>query len=580
MKYILNRSLIVTITVAISVIMCVLIGSMTMLSYQTSKNNYLAEFDRVGAAIAAQLQTEHDQVSEAFKRLSSNELDHVSFSLLRERLDAMTADSLIGNTYILAPDIELVDDAPFVTTLQVNEALFDAGLTPGTHYGLPPLFQSAYHEVMEKGSTRTPLYVDDLGTWISYLHSIKDDQGRVIAVLGLDFEYRLVEKDLNALLIRSILNGVAFALPAVILLFLLIWYSLRPLRQLADMSHRAAAGDLTVTIPVANGNEIGKTAAAFNHMIRGLRELIVSIQRTSSEVSGSAADLRAGAAQTAQASQEIAESIQDIAEGSELQLRNADDCRQSMTEMAAGANRIAESSQVVAELAAKTSRDATEGEAVIAANAKQMQAIERDVTDTLTNIHELKRLGGNIGDIMSLIRDIAGQTNLLALNASIEAARAGEYGRGFAVVAQEIRKLAERSSQSSDQIDGILQGIGAKTEEAAVFMERSVREARRGTQVSEEAGNTFRQIAESIRTVSAQIQEVSAAAEQMSAGTEQVAASLGGLAQAATGSSMNSARVAASSEEQLASMEDVSSLSEQLSEAAGHLDQAIKRFRV
>lgn len=181
---------------------------------------------------------------------------------------------------------------------------------------------------------------------------------------------------------------------------------------------------------------------------------------------------------------------------------------------------------------------------------------------------------------MALIADVANQTNLLALNASIEAARAGEHGRGFAVVAQEIRKLAERSRASSDQIDVILQGIGTRTAEAVESLELSMTHAQTGTVIASEAGDSFSSIVEAIRQVSGQVQEVSAASQQMSASSEEIAASLQELERIAAVSSQHSERVAASSEEQLAAMQEVASASEQLRELAGGLNVTIGRFRV
>ncbi|MNZ98916.1 Methyl-accepting chemotaxis protein McpB [compost metagenome] len=250
-----------------------------------------------------------------------------------------------------------------------------------------------------------------------------------------------------------------------------------------------------------------------------------------------------------------------------------------MNEMTIGIQRIAESASTAAELSSQTNQLATEGEAVISQTLLQMQAVASHVTTTFSTLHELKEENDKISEMLALIGDVANQTNLLALNASIEAARAGEHGKGFAVVAHEIRKLAERSKESSEQIAELLHSIGAHTDDAVTAMESSMEAAQAGTSVTNQAGEAFRSIVTSIRDVSSQVQEVSAATEQMSAGSEQIAASLDSLEGITSTTAGNSQRVAASSEEQLASMQEVASSSEQLRNLAASLNEAVGHFK-
>ncbi|WP_414730984.1 methyl-accepting chemotaxis protein [Bacillus sp. FJAT-28004] len=355
--------------------------------------------------------------------------------------------------------------------------------------------------------------------------------------------------------------------------------TLKPLKRLAEVSSLAAKGDLTLAVSVNGGNEIAQVSNAFNEMIASLRQLTGSIRITSDEVAGSAYNMQQSAEQTSRATEEVTEAIQEVASGSDTQLQSLQECQRAMTEMTIGIQRIAESTSSVSELAADTTALATEGETVIDQTLQQMNAIESNVVETVTTLHELKEQSDKIGGILALIGDVANQTNLLALNASIEAARAGEHGKGFAVVAHEIRKLAERSKESSEQIGSILHSIGSHAATAVSSMEQSVEAARFGSSISAQAGESFRSIVTSIRDVSSQVQEVSAASEQMSAGSEQIAASLDALEGITASSAGNSQRVAAASEEQLASMQEVASSSEQLRNLASTLNEAISRFK-
>src|SRR5690606_12203680 len=197
---------------------------------------------------------------------------------------------------------------------------------------------------------------------------------------------------------------------------------------------------------------IGQVAQSFNEMVASLRELTYRVEHTAKEVSEASFTMKETASQAESVTQDISTSIQSSAAGAESQLASAQECQRAMTEMTIGIQKIADSSSTVSELATDTSQLAAGGEAVINQTVQQMNKIEQQVTGASHIMQELNESNIYINDIIVQITEIADQTNLLALNASIEAARAGESGKGFAVVAQEIRKLAERSKESSHEI--------------------------------------------------------------------------------------------------------------------------------
>jgi methyl-accepting chemotaxis protein len=209
-----------------------------------------------------------------------------------------------------------------------------------------------------------------------------------------------------------------------------------------------------------------------------------------------------------------------------------------------------------------------------------MNKIDESVKKTSALMHELNERSVEIRHIVDIISDIANQTNLLALNASIEAARAGEHGKGFAVVAHEVRKLAEKSKESSDQIAELLQGIGIGMDSAVKAMEEGSKEVKTGTEIAGQAGVAFQKIVISFQHVTEQVQEVSAAAEQMSAGSEEISASLEELSRIARNASESSQSVAASSEEQLAAVEEIAGSAATLREMAGTLQKEINKFKL
>src|SRR5699024_6786510 len=167
-----------------------------------------------------------------------------------------------------------------------------------------------------------------------------------------------------------------------------------------------------------------------------------------------------------------------------------------------------------------------------------------------------------IGQIIDIITDISEQTNLLALNAAIEAARAGEHGKGFAVVSEEIRKLADQSKASADQISTLIHSITNNTKEAVSTMAISKQEADKGSEMAMTVEHTFQSILDNIKTVTKQIQDVSSSSQEISANSEEVTAVIDELATVAQQSVKNSEDVVNHANVQLNSMQEITQSAE------------------
>lgn len=577
----IRKSLVFTISLVLSVLFILLIGVMSWLQYSAQRDAAYREFMSVGDRLAAQASANTNllrPVAEAYQK--GEKPDPENQAILRKLLDAMTDGDETVNAYYFSSFSKAADGGENVVLLQVNQALDDAGNHMGDDYLLSGDFKRAYTDALVGKSSLSKPYTDNVGSWISYQGPVTDGDGEVIAVLGIDYDYGKVQARINGMLMQTVWIGIAATVVAILLLVLFVRYALRPLRRLAAIAQEAAKGELTVQVPVSSRNEIGQAAESFNGMVQSLRELTGSIKRTANEVSAASRTLKETSAQTASATGEITESIQAVATGAETQLTRSQECQRTMSEIAVGIGRVAESSSTLSELAVDTAELATDGERALADTAKQMRQIEVNVVGASDTMNELQASSAQIQEIVAMITEVANQTNLLALNASIEAARAGEQGKGFAVVAQEIRKLAERSRESSEAIATILQAVGDKTAAAAVTLSRSAQEARTGTELAARTGESFRTILQAVKQVSEQVQDVSAASEQMSAGSQEVAASIEQLERVAKHSSEESQQVAAASEQQLASVQEIAGSAEQLRSLAAELNEAVGRFRV
>ncbi|MBL0386578.1 methyl-accepting chemotaxis protein [Tumebacillus sp. ITR2] len=372
--------------------------------------------------------------------------------------------------------------------------------------------------------------------------------------------------------------AIAFAL---ILTFVLIRTILTPIRdvnaQLAEIA--SGDGDLTKHISIKNNDEIGDLAASFNGMVDNLRGLVAQISESAEQVASSAEELNASADLTKQATEQISGTILEIAEGADHQVRSVGDCAQEMDQMSSGAQQIASSANHVSQMANQTSEIATVGNRAIRSAIDQMNSIHSTIEDLSGVVQKLGQRSEQIGNIIEVITAISAQTNLLALNAAIEAARAGEQGRGFAVVADEVRKLAEQSSASAQEIGELIRAIQEETGLAMTSMEKGTQEVTVGINVVNTAGASFEQIFEAVNDVASQIREVSAASQQMSAGTSQVVQQFEMISQVAEGAASGTQNASAVAQEQLASMQEIASSASSLAHLADELQELVGKFK-
>ncbi|MGG4443675.1 methyl-accepting chemotaxis protein [Brevibacillus fortis] len=379
--------------------------------------------------------------------------------------------------------------------------------------------------------------------------------------------------------ISLIIFGVSISIFLVLLYWFINRQVARPLVQLkAGIVNLVEKKDLTQTIPIRRKDEIGDVATAVNAFIEDLHGMMKNISGYTGQV-GTVSDTSAKKAHEARlAFGQVASSFQEVAIGTENQQHSAEESARAMEEMAIGIQRIAEASSTMAESSKHMANEAVAGNQSVEKVSGQMDSINRSVSHSADVVRSLDSRSAEISQIVEVIATIASQTNLLALNAAIEAARAGEQGRGFAVVADEVRKLAEQSNDSANQIANLITEIQRETTSAVQAMDEGTREVETGIQIAYETGEAFRRIMDSTQDVADQIQEISSVAEQMSAATEQVTASILQLSSIAKDSAASASSVAASTEEQRISMNQLSTSAEQLNQMAKELQQMINRF--
>ncbi len=270
---------------------------------------------------------------------------------------------------------------------------------------------------------------------------------------------------------------------------------LRLLDEIADL----ADGDLTVAATVTE-DFTGAIADSINYSIDQLRELVATINMTAVQVAGAAQETQATAMHLAEASEHQA---QEIAGASA-----------AINEMAVSIDQVSANASESSAVAERSVAIANKGNEVVHNTITGMDNIREQIQDTSKRIKRLGESSQEIGDIVSLINDIADQTNILALNAAIQASMAGDAGRGFAVVADEVQRLAERSSGATKQIEALVKTIQTDTNEAVISMEQTTSEVVRGARLAQDAGVALEEIEKVSKTLAALIQNISNAARQ------------------------------------------------------------------
>lgn len=384
----------------------------------------------------------------------------------------------------------------------------------------------------------------------------------------------------NAITTVMIISIFAFIM-AVLIGYLCSRSISRPVIAITAVAEQIALGNLTVKdVKVKSKDEIRTLASSFHQMRDNLQDLVRQISISSEHVASSSEELTASSEQSSQASETITITIQEVSNNAQMQSRSVDESLQAIHEMSSGVQQIASNAQMTSSLTMETANKAIEGNQSIQLTVSQMESIELTMNNLVIAVTDMEEQSEKIEMIVEVISEIAAQTNLLALNAAIEAARAGEHGRGFAVVADEVRKLAEQSSQSAGQITELVTTIKERTHHVVETTEAGVKEVSDGIGVVHKTGNLFEVIKRNIEEVSNQVQEISAASQQISVSTEQVVHSIGLISDGSKTVAAESQNLAASTEEQLASMEEITSSASSLSTMAEDLQELVGKFKV
>lgn len=418
------------------------------------------------------------------------------------------------------------------------------------------------------------------GELVSGYVPIKDADGKVIGILGADFDASHMVTQL-AKADRDMYTAVFIILIFSIILAIGIAYILiRSVKRLQAKINQIKTGDLTVQVDVRSKDEIGSLSEAFQSMINNMSSMISNIRNHSRRVVEEVDSLNSSVDVTNNATEEITKIVSEIASGAIAQVDKVVEVEDSMQRVFREIENITDHISQVNGDSDTAMKDMQEASGILKGSVKQINLVNDTVETTASVMKKLEDKFKEVLTFSDIVTAIAKQTNLLALNASIEAASAGEHGKGFAVVASEIKNLAKQSSDASKKINELILAVKEEIDHSSEAIGSGVVQARNSVSVIFEVEQYLKKQGDSNEKINTRIKEISQAIVNIDSDSKNILEKTTSLSRIAKELSAGTQQTSAETEEQYAIMEGIKNDLVSVRTMMEELQETVNQFKI
>lgn len=540
---------------------------------KTLKTNGIIHAERVAKAID----------TEQYADFISNPVENETYSHLQEELN----------------DYRIKMGAMYVYTLRVEDdhslQIMIDGLPKGEAVPIgEPTTATTYEDIKAAvvgGVSSTDIVKDpEFGEYMSAFAPIKDKDGKVLGIVGVDMEATQVHAITDSVMKESI--PIQLGVSLVILLtslggvYFYLGKRLRPLTILTDVSKEITQGNLLqaketlATLTLRSKDEISRLHHSMTEMSTILENMAHNMQGTSLTINGKSEALHVASTELLEGSSQIALTMEEMATGAETQATLSTELAENMRQFSGVIEEADSKGKELAQLNDEVTQYTESGYQLMQQSVTGMNDIHKVVTRSVTEVKDLAEQTRQVSSLVTLIRSIADQTNLLALNAAIEAARAGEQGKGFAVVASEVRKLAEEVSKSVDEIQEIVGKVDNNSRKVVDTLEEGLQVVTAGQENVKDTGHTFKEISQLIEGMNRKITDLSQRLNRVVTQQDSMNKSIEEIAAIAEENAAGIEEVSASSQQMTGSTEEINQWVKELNSASVELKKESERFKV